>query len=60
MFIESFAINILSFVLFAPVIFLLLDWFISQIEEIMLMTSEDWFIMLGFFGTVAIITLINL
>jgi hypothetical protein len=60
MFIENFAINILSFVLFAPVIFLLLDWFISQVEEIMLMTSEDWFIMLGFFGTVAIITLINL
>tara|TARA_Y100000114_G_scaffold104386_1_gene97625 strand:+ start:320 stop:502 length:183 start_codon:yes stop_codon:yes gene_type:complete len=60
MFIENFAINILSFVLFAPVIFLLLDWFISQVEEIMLMTSEDWFIMLGFFGIVAIITLINL
>ena len=60
MFIENFAINILSFVLFAQIIFLLLDWFISQVEEIMLMTSEDWFIMLGFFGTVAIITLINL
>ena len=46
--------------LFAPVVFLLLDWFMAQLEEIAMMTAEDWTIMLGFFGIVALITLINL
>ena len=60
MFLESFAINILGFMLFAPIVFLLLDWFMAQLEEIAMMTAEDWTIMLGFFGIVALITLINL
>jgi hypothetical protein len=60
MFLENFAINIFGIVIFAPVILLLLNWTIEQMEEVSRMTVEDWLIMLGFFGVVAIITLINL
>lgn len=60
MFLENFAINIFGIVIFAPVILLLLNWTIEQMEEVSRMTAEDWLVMLGFFGVVAIITLINL
>lgn len=60
MFLENFAINIFGIVIFAPVILLLLNWTIEQMEEVSRMTAEDWLIMLSFFGVVAIITLINL
>ena len=46
MFLENFAINVLGFIVFAPIIFLLFNWFCEQIID-MLNTSKDEWIAIG-------------
>ena len=42
MFLENFAINLFGFIVFAPVILLLFNWFCEQMIDLLNTTQEDW------------------
>tara|TARA_B100000963_G_scaffold231956_1_gene202541 strand:- start:37 stop:210 length:174 start_codon:yes stop_codon:yes gene_type:complete len=46
MFLENFAINVFGFIVFAPILLVLFNWFCEQIEN-MLNTSKDEWIAIG-------------
>ena len=42
MFLENFAINLFGFIVFAPVVLLLFNWFCEQIEDMLNTSADDW------------------
>tara|TARA_B100000900_G_scaffold383229_1_gene370989 strand:- start:644 stop:817 length:174 start_codon:yes stop_codon:yes gene_type:complete len=42
MFLETFATNLLGFIIVAPIILLLFNWFCEQIVDMLNTSTDDW------------------
>tara|TARA_B100001093_G_scaffold256558_1_gene245328 strand:- start:1751 stop:1930 length:180 start_codon:yes stop_codon:yes gene_type:complete len=58
MFLEELATTILGMIIALPVAYLLLDWFLGQLQDMMAMTMGDWLAIGIFFAVAVIITIV--